>query len=174
MNNRIYIQFGSVTLAVALAAGLQGYGQQQPKNGSMTQESMEEMNKRGDKVMGFDHLKTTHHFILASDGGVIQVEANKESDKESGDQIRPHLRHIAMMFSNGNFDAPMLVHAQNPPGVEVMKQLKAEITYEYEETKRGGRIRISSTNAEAIKAIHEFLRFQIKEHKTGDPLEVVK
>ena len=47
------------------------------------------------------------------------------------------------MFSNGNFDAPMLVHAQNPPGVEVMKQLKAEITYEYEETKRGGRIRIS-------------------------------
>ena len=82
MNNRIYIQFGSVTLAVALAAGLQGYGQQQPKNGSMTPESMEEMNKRGDKVMGFDHLKTTHHFILASDGGVIQVEANKEMTKK--------------------------------------------------------------------------------------------
>ena len=55
-----------------------------------------------------------------------------------------------------------------------MKQLKAEITYKYDETRRGGRIRISSTNAEAIKAIHEFLRFQIKEHKTGDPLEVVK
>ena len=72
MNNRIYIQFGSVILAVALAAGLQTYGQQQPeRDGSMTQESMEEMNKRGDKVMGFDHLKTTHHFILASDGGVI-------------------------------------------------------------------------------------------------------
>jgi len=27
-------------------------------------------------------------------------------------------------------------------------------------------------NVEALKATHEFLRFQIREHKTDDPLEV--
>ena len=79
-----------------------------------------------------------------------------------------------MMFSNGDFDIPMLVHAQDPPGVEVMKQLKAEISYKFEQTRRGGRVRIASNNADAIKAIHDFLSFQIKEHMTGDPLEVVK
>src|ERR1700682_4134980 len=154
MSNRIYMHFGPLVFTIALATGLQTPGQQQPKkpDSSMTRESMEEMNKRGDRVMGFDHMQTTHHFLLARDGGVIQVESNDANDKESGDQIRSHLRHIAMMFSDGNFNAPMLVHAQNPPGVEVLKQLKAEITYKFEQTKHGGRVRITTSNGEAIKA----------------------
>ena len=52
------------------------------------QHQMDEMNKRGDKHMGFDHLKTTHHFLLANDGGSINVEANDVNDSESRDQIR--------------------------------------------------------------------------------------
>jgi len=133
---------------------------------------MDEMNKRGDKHMGFDHLKTTHHFLLANDGGSINVEANDVKDSESRDQIRRHLRHIAMMFGEGNFEVPMLIHEKTPPGSEVMKQLKSEIRYEFIETERGASIKISTTNAQAVKAIHEFLTFQITEHKTGDPLEV--
>ena len=176
MSNRNYLHFGATVLAVGLASVFLIHAEQQPKktDGSMTHPSMEEMNERGDKAMGFDHMKTTHHFLLADDGGVIQVEANKTNDKESIGQIRQHLRHIAMMFSDGNFDTPMFVHTQKPPGVEVMKQLKAEITYTFEETKRGGRVRIVSNNPDAIKAIHDFLIFQITEHKTGDPLEVFK
>jgi hypothetical protein len=76
------------------------------------------------------------------------------------------------MFANGNFDAPMLIHAQTPPGVPTMQRLKADITYQYENTEKGGRIHISTSNAEALDAIHEFLRFQIKEHQTGDPIKV--
>jgi hypothetical protein len=121
--------------------------------------------------MGFDHLKTTHHFLLANDGGSIQVEANDAQDKQSRNQIRQHLRHIAMMFSDGNFDVPMLVHAEAPPGTEVMQKLKAEISYKYEEMDRGASIRISTGNADALQAVHDFLRYQIKEHMTGDPLE---
>jgi hypothetical protein len=130
------------------------------------------MNMRGDKHMGFDHLKTTHHFLLASDGGAIQVEANEATDTASRDQIRRHLRHIAMMFSEGNFEVPMLIHEKTPPGSEVMQKLKGEISYEYKETDRGALIQISSANTQAVQAIHEFLKFQIKEHMTGDPLEV--
>ena len=137
-------------------------------------DSMESMNERGDKVMGFDHTKTTHHFLLGTNGGVIQIEANEKTDTASRDEIRQHMRHIAKMFGEGNFSAPMLIHEQNPPGAEVMKQLKARISYEFGENERGAFIRISTDDAEALKAIHEFLRFQIKEHMTGDPLEVSK
>ncbi|MFS8085012.1 MAG: hypothetical protein ACMG6H_05230, partial [Acidobacteriota bacterium] len=74
--------------------------------------------------------------------------------------------------SEGNFAAPMLIHSRNPPGAEVMKQLKDNIKYEFVENERGAQIRISTNDAKALQAIYDFLRFQIKEHMTGDPLEV--
>jgi hypothetical protein len=159
-------------LGVSLTTGLLIYAQQEKPGSSMTQKQMDEMNRRGDKHMGFDHLKTTHHFLLRSDGGIIQVEANDTKDTESRDQIRGHLRHISSMFSDGNFEVPMLVHDKTPPGTGVMKKLAAEISYKYDLTDRGALIQISSVNPEAVQAIHEFLKFQIKEHMTGDPLEV--
>ncbi len=134
----------------------------------------EQMNKRGDHVMGFDHMKTTHHFLLQEQGGSIQVTANSSDDVESSKQIRMHLKHIAMMFAEGNFNAPMLIHDQTPPGVPVMQELKGEIGYDFEEIDRGAAVRISTKNPAALKAIHDFLRFQIKEHKTGDALELSK
>ena len=111
-------------------------------------------------------------FILASDGGAIQVETNDPKDELSGDQIRMHLHHISLMFADGNFAIPMLVHAEPPPGADVMKRLKSEISYQYQENERGALVRISTTNAEALQAVQDFLRYQIKEHVTGDPLEV--
>jgi len=132
----------------------------------------EQMNQRGDHIMGFDHTKTTHHFLLQAAGGSIEVTANSSDDVESSEQIRMHLRHIARMFAEGNFKAPMLIHDQTPPGVPVMQQLKSEIEYNFEEIDRGAAVRISTKNPTALKAIHDFLRFQIKEHKTGDPLNV--
>jgi hypothetical protein len=130
------------------------------------------VNRRGDAAMGFSHAKTTHHFLLKPDGGVIQVEANEASDTASRNKIRQHLKHIARKFSDGDFAAPMFIHARTPPGVSAMKRLKTEIKYRFEESERGGRVRISTNDADAIKAIHEFLRFQIQDHQTGDSLEV--
>jgi len=124
--------------------------------------------------MGFDHARTTHHFLLSSSGGAIQVTANDPKDQESRDQIRMHLTHIAKMFSEGDFEIPMLVHAQTPPGIVVMKELKGDVSYKYVEIVDGGKVVISSDNPAAINAIHEFLRFQIKDHQTGDSLEVVR
>ncbi|MGH9839366.1 MAG: hypothetical protein ACREEM_11345 [Blastocatellia bacterium] len=68
----------------------------------------------------------------------------------------------------------MFIHAQSPPGVHAMKRLKTAIEYQFEEIERGAQVRISSENAEAIKAIHDFLRFQIEDHQTGDSLDVGK
>lgn len=150
------------------------HAQQQPKidTSGMAGISHDEMNKRGDKVMGFDQSKTTHHFRLRADGGIIEITANTDGDTTSRDQIRLHLGHIVKMFAAGNFSAPILIHDQTPPGVPVMQKLKKVIKYRFEATKRGASIHISTRNSRARAAIYEFLRFQITEHKTGDSLEV--
>jgi len=128
------------------------------------------MTHRGEKGMGFSQTATMHHFLLKPDGGVIAVSAKDAKDTGARDQIRMHLSHIAHAFSAGDFDIPMFVHDQEPPGVPVMKRLAKEIRYEFRETDRGGEVAISSKSSEAVQAIHDFLVFQIREHKTGDPV----
>ena len=120
--------------------------------------------------MGFDQARTTHHFLLFTDGGAIDVSANDPADATNRDAIRSHLPHIAAMFGAGNFTAPMLVHdSTNVPGSKELAARKAAIRYRYVDTPNGGRVNIVTTDPDAIAAVHQFLRFQIAEHKTGDP-----
>ena len=128
------------------------------------------MEERGNQGMGFDQQKITHHFLLTKDGGVIQVTANSPDDKTSADEIKMHLHHIASAFASGDFDIPMFVHDQTPPGVPVLKRLRKKLHYKVETMESGGRVVISTTNSEARQAVWDFLRFQITEHKTGDRL----
>ena len=83
------------------------------------------------------------------------------------------MTHIAGAFSNGNFEMPMFIHGQVPPGVPTMKRLHAQITYVVEDTERGARVVIRTTNPDALKAIHSFLKFQISDHRTGDSTALV-
>jgi len=85
-----------------------------------------------------------------------------------------HLSHIVKMFSAGNFNVPMFIHDTMPPGSETMSRLKDQIHYQLKETLQGAKIEISSKNEEALKAIHDFLRFQISDHKTGDSVDISK
>jgi hypothetical protein len=78
------------------------------------------------------------------------------------------------MFKEGDFSAPMFIHGEAPAGVPAMKRLKADISYTFEKIEFGARVRIATANAEAVDAIHGFLRYQIKDHQTGDPLETDK
>jgi hypothetical protein len=134
----------------------------------------EGVNERGDHAMGFSHEKTTHHFRLTADGGVIEVTANDPKDSASIEQIRMHLSHIASLFKKGDFSKPMFTHGETPAGVDVMQQSKENINYTVEVMPNGGRVRIATQEPQAIEAIHDFLRYQIKDHKTGDSLEVNK
>lgn len=53
-----------------------------------------------------------------------------------------------------------------------MKDKRAEISYKFEELPAGGRVRIKTTNPDALRGIHEFLRFQVEDHHTGDTTEI--
>jgi hypothetical protein len=165
-------------IAFLIFGGLQLAGQD-VQSCPMHKEHMKEasqhqadVEKHGDEAMGFPHDKTTHHFRLYSDGGAIEVTVKDAKDSQNMQAIRSHLTHIATMFSNGEFSIPMFVHDQVLPGVPVMKEKHAEISYSFEELSAGGRVRIKTANRDALKAIHEFLRFQIADHHTGDTTDI--
>lgn len=159
----------------------QGKGQEmpidpmhEPSKTSQGDQHHQGVVERGEHVMGFSHEKTTHHFRVYRDGGAIEVEANKLEDTESRDAIHVHLAHIAKMFAAGDFSAPMQIHAQNPPGTAEMKRLRDAIQYKLETMKKGARIRITTKDLDALRAVHEFLRFQMSDHQTGDSTEVTR
>ncbi len=133
-----------------------------------------EMKQHGHMAMGFDQDKATHHFTLTENGGTIAVDAKDTADQATRDQIRAHLQEIAQAFGRGEFEKPMLTHSEMPPGVSTMQRLKSATTYTFDATDRGGVVRIATSNAEALTAVHDFLRYQIRERATGDPTTVQK
>lgn len=139
-----------------------------------TNEPSAAVKEHGSTAMGFDQEKTTHHFYLQRNGGVIQVTANDAADTVSREMIQSHLAHIAAAFAQGDFNIPMLVHDRVPPGVAEMERLKERIQYRYETLEQGGRVVIGTKDPRALAAIHKFLRFQIQDHATGDSLKVQK
>jgi hypothetical protein len=161
---------GAVTVTIALAL--------LPARATSSDQKMEDCpmhahshsHALADQGMGFSQEKTTHHFVLARDGGKIQVTANSATDRATIDQVQSHLSHIARAFGAGDFAIPMLVHGQNPDGVPTMQRLKSEISYAYQGRSDGAVVVIRSRNPEAVAAVQDFLRFQIREHRTNDPL----
>lgn len=133
-----------------------------------------DLKKRGSAAMGFDQQVTTHHFRMTADGGRINVTVNDPSDAENLAQIRSHLREIAAAFANGDFSKAFATHGEVPPGVLTLQELRGAIQYAYEEVRDGGRVVMTTSDPRALAAAHEFLRYQIREHQTGDPLSVGK
>lgn len=128
------------------------------------------LKKRGAVAMGFDQEKTTHHFLLTADGGAIDVGVNEASDVVNRDAIRSHLKEITGEFARGDFAKPFATHGEVPPGVKTMQQRLRAITFRYQDTAGGGRVLIQTADRRAKTAIQEFLRYQVREHGTGDPL----
>jgi hypothetical protein len=126
------------------------------------------MLEHGDKVMGFSHETTTHHFRLLAAGGAVEVTVNDAKDVTDVEAIRSHLGHIAHTFADGDFTAPMSVHDELPPGVTTMKLLQAKIHYQLDDLAAGARLLMKSDDPVAVAAIQDFLRYQIREHRTGD------
>lgn len=126
-----------------------------------------EVDARHD-TLGMSHEKTHHSFRLFSDGGAIELRANAATDLATVDAIRAHMRQIANAFSKADFSTPAFVHGYPPAGVADMARLKDSLQYRYEEVPSGARVRVTATSPEALSAIHDFLRFQVVEHRTTD------
>jgi hypothetical protein len=111
--------------------------------------------------------------LLYADGGSIEVTVNDDKDSQNMQAIRSHLAHIATMFSNADFSTPMFVHDQVPPGVPVMKEKRTLITYPFDKLPAGGKVRIKTADSDALRAMHDFPRFQIADHHTGNTTDIL-
>jgi hypothetical protein len=127
-----------------------------------------DVDRRGDEVMGFPHVATKHSFKIYDDGGAIEVRALRADDEATVRAIHTHLQSIAKSFAAGDFANPAAIHGPAPVGTDVMAAKKDSIVYRYSDLENGGRVRITTTEASALDAVHRFLRFQIEEHRTGD------
>ncbi len=124
------------------------------------------MQARGMSAMGVDQYTSAHRFDPLPDGGRIELQ-REVVDSAGVAQIRRHLQEIAKAFAAGDFRTPMFVHDTGEvPGTRLMAERRDRIRYEFHELPRGGEVRIISADPQAVAAVHEFLAFQRKEHRT--------
>ena len=125
-----------------------------------------------------DHTKATHRFHLYQDGGEIEVSVKDTKDRATLEAVRQHLATLGRA-PHGPGHTPQthdVTRAHERPanhdaahtGMASLSQLKDKVSYTYTETNRGGRVLIQTTDAEALAAVHAFLKQQIQHHKTGD------
>ena len=115
------------------------------------------------RAMGVNQYTSTHRFDALADGG--RIELQRDVDDSAGTaQIRRHLREVATAFAAGDFRTPVFVHARNVTGTDVMAAKHSVITYTVHDLPRGAEVRITTHDADAIRAVHAFLAFQRGEH----------
>jgi hypothetical protein len=124
------------------------------------------LQERGETVMGVDQYTSTHRFDDLEDGGRIELR-QQQAESAGVLAIRSHLSQIARAFAAGDFSAPGLVHARHVPGVETMAARHEAIHYEFRAIPGGGEIRITTQDLQALRAVHDFLRFQRTEHRAA-------
>lgn len=124
------------------------------------------LQSRGAEAMGVDQYTSTHRFDSLVDGGRIELRRGVD-DPHGVATIRAHLASIAQAFAAGDFRTPGFVHAGTVPGTEVIAARRASIRYIYRDLPRGGEVRITTADAEALRAIHAFLAFQRGDHRAG-------
>ena len=116
--------------------------------------------------MGVDQSTSAHQFDALPDGG--RIELQRVVDDTAGvAAIRRHLREIAAAFAAGDFHTPAFVHMQQVPGTAVMAAKRGAITYVVHDLPRGGEVRITTHDPDALAAVHEFIAFQRRDHRAG-------
>jgi len=122
------------------------------------------MQSRGAHVMGVDQYTSAHVFEDLPDGGRVVLERDDATDTAAIAKIRGHMRDIEAAFRAGDFTKPFEVHAQTVPGTAIMAARRGAIQYEAIDRPRGGEVRMRTSDATVVRAIHEFLAFQREQH----------
>jgi len=139
------------------------------QNGGMTHANTDSafaaVQARGQVAMGVDQYTSTHQFDVLPDGGRIELQRNVD-DPAGIATIRAHLQDIAKAFGSGDFSTPAFVHMQTVPGAPVLAARRRLITYAFTPLPRGGALRITTTDPEALAAVAQFMAFQQIDHRT--------
>ena len=158
-----------VPISIALAAVPPGAIAQSHGVHAATHEdsAFRAMQMRGKMVMGVNQYTSIHRFDALPDGGRIELQRDRD-DSAGTMTIRAHMSAIAQAFAAGDFSAPATVHLETVPGVAVMRARRGAIRYQTIDLARGAALRISTSDPEAVAAVHRFLAYQRREHRAED------
>ena len=129
-------------------------------------ENFEALQQRGQTAMGVDQYTSTHKFDDLPDGGRIELQRDAKDPRDVA-TIRAHLKEVMAAFEKGDFSTPGFVHAQEVPGTKTMAAKRSVIRYSYSDLPQGGQIRLTTTDPDALRAIHAFTAFQRKDHRAS-------
>jgi hypothetical protein len=122
------------------------------------------VHEMGHHVMPFDLNKTMHIFEMTESGGIQQVIAKDQRDKEQITLIQQHIQHEAMMFSAGDFSVPISLHGADMPGVKDLAAGAARIKIGYTALPNGAQITFTTRDLHLITAIHRWFGAQLSDH----------
>lgn len=126
---------------------------------------LDEVAKRGARVMPFDLDKTTHVFSKTAQGGIQQVMAKQGTDAEQIRLIRQHLAEIAGKFAHGDFSAPARIHGEDMPGLaELKRAAPGSLKVKYSVLERGAQIEYSADDPALVDAVHRWFDAQLSDH----------
>ncbi len=123
------------------------------------------IQERGKAVMGVDQYASQHRFTQLPEGGRITL-ALDPADTAGVTTIRTHMSDVARRFSQGDFALTSMVHAPVVPGTAEMAGGSDRIRYSVENVPGGATLWIQTRDPELVKAIHEFLEFQSRDHRS--------
>jgi hypothetical protein len=145
----------------------------------------------------------TQRFFLHADGGAVLMLAGDPANIDDVRAIQLHLQKLATAFGQGDFRMPHDIHAPSAthatasrgavhhvapvahsthgdasalfiPGAAKLARLKSAVRHAFTTVLGGGRLDIYTTDAEALPAVHEFLRYQISTRRTGDSTAITR
>jgi hypothetical protein len=161
-------------VAVPLAAGSTGCGQDGDGSGGTTADRQAEVADRGADVMPFDLDATTHRFEPVDEGLVQTVVADDPDDREQVELVRGHLAEESQRFAAGDYDDPASIHGDEMPGLAELRAGAADIDVAYAETDAGATITYTTDAPELVAALHAWGEAQVADHgahaeHVGDP-----
>ncbi|WP_020563299.1 hypothetical protein [Methylosarcina fibrata] len=126
---------------------------------------LDDVARRGAKVMPFSLEETIHVFTKTKTGGRQQVIAKNKTDAGQIRLIQKHLAKIAKAFSRGDFSDPAKIHGEDMPGLAKLKAARpGELRMAYRDLPDGGEIEYASQVPGLIAALHAWFDAQLSDH----------
>jgi hypothetical protein len=124
---------------------------------------------RVSKASGLDNERVDRHFYVLKNGGAVEVLAKNPNDEATVKAIQTYLKKESDLWTKGNFETITAVYGRPPEGTPQLKKLRNDVTFAVVPEENGAVLRMLTVNPTAKSAIHDYLRFQIDQLKTGDP-----
>ena len=131
----------------------------------VSESRLQEVAKRGAKVMPFELGQTLHIFTKMPKGGLQQVLVKNQNNSKQVKLIQQHLSEIAAKFKLGDFSDPTTIHGENMPGLKELKNASpGAINIAYEALPNGAQITYTTENPALIQALHLWFDAQLSDH----------